>query len=176
MRIQLFWLFCLFFSIHTVSNAAPAIATPPAVTITDKVLPPAALITFATLKIRDIQKLAGRKLTLKEKLAIKLYQWKLKKDLLHKKSDDKKDKGKMAMIFGIIGLVLLFAPIPVIGGLGAVVGIILALVLGYQARKQDPNDKRAKTAIILGWIGVGLIVLAIALLAILLASWTGGWG
>ncbi len=176
MRIQLLGLFCLFFSIHTVGNTAPALTAPPAVTITDKILPTAALITFSTLKIRDIEKLAGRKLTLKEKLAIKLYQWKLKKDIRHKKSDDKKDKGKMAMIFGIIGLVLLFAPIPIIGGLGAIVGIILALVLGYQARKENPNDKRAKTAIILGWIGVGLIVLAIALIAILLASWTGGWG
>jgi hypothetical protein len=171
MRIKPALLFCLFFSLHTVSRALPVAPVNAVPTITKGIEPPAAIATLATLKIRDIEKIAGRKLTWKEKVVIKVYQWKLKKELRNKKAGDRKSSpGSTAMTFGIIGLVSLFIPIPVIGGLASIICIILALVLGYQARKKDPADKKAKTAIILGWIGVGVIVLAIVLLIALLSA------
>ena len=128
---------------------------------------------FSTLSIKEVQQLAGRKLKLKEKIAVKFFQWKIKKGFTSTKEEPKKDKGKTAMIFGIIGLASLL--IPVIGGLSFVICTILALVLGYQAKKENPEDTKAKTAIILGWVGVGLFVVGMAVLLVALVSW-GGWG
>ena len=48
---------------------------------------------------------------------------------------------------------------------------MLALVLGYQAKKEDPENRKAKTAITLGWIAVGLYVLAAAIVIAVLATW-----
>jgi len=128
------------------------------------------------LKVRDIEKLTGRKLKLKEKIAFKFFQWKIRKGLRITKEEPKKNKGKTALIFGIIGLAGLITPIPIVGGLMALVGIILAMVLGYDAKKQNPDDKNAKTAIVLGWIGVGLFVVAVAIVVAVLATWSWGWG
>lgn len=130
---------------------------------------------FSSLSIKDVQQLAGRKLKLKEKIAIKIFQWKIKKGFDLTKKTEKKDKGKMAMIFGIVGLASLLIPIPYIGALAAIVCTVLALVLGYQAKKENPGDSKAKTAIILGWVTVGLFVLAVVTVLVILSSW-GGWG
>lgn len=137
---------------------------------------PLQLTDVLKLKVRDIEKITGRKLKLKEKIAFKFFQWKIKKGLRITKEEPKKDKGKTALIFGIIGLAGLLIPIPFVGGLMALIGIILALVLGYDAKKKNPDDKNAKTAIVLGWIGVGLFVLAVAIVVAVLATWSWGWG
>ena len=125
---------------------------------------------FAALSIKEVQKLVGRKLKIKEKIAIKVFQWKIKKGFTTLKAEEKKDKGKTAMIFGIAGLASLLIPIPYIGGLSAIVCTVLALVLGYQARKENRDDKKAKAAIILGWVTVGLFVLAMVFVVALIAS------
>ena len=124
---------------------------------------------FSTLSMKEIQKLAGRKLKLKEKIAVKVYQWKIKNGVEKRKAGEKKDKGQTAMILGIIGLASLF--IPYAGGIISLVCTVLALVLGYQAKKENPNDRKAKTAITLGWITVGLYVLAAAIVIAVLATW-----
>lgn len=126
------------------------------------------VLNLSTAKIKDIEKLLGRKMKLKEKIAFKVYQWQLKKGLILKKEEVKKDKGKTAMILGIIGLA---SPlIPIIGGISFIVCTVLALVLGYQAKKENPENRKAKTAIILGWIGVGLFVVAAILLIAFIVS------
>lgn len=130
---------------------------------------------FSTLSIKEVQKLAGRKLTLKEKIAVKIFQWEIKKGYRPVKKNENKEKGETAMIFGIAGLASMLIPIPYIGGLAAIVCTVLALVLGYQAKKENPKDRKAKTAIILGWIAVGLFALAIVTVLVILSSW-GGWG
>jgi len=129
---------------------------------------------FSTLSIKEVQKLAGRRLTLKEKIAVKIFQWKIKKGFKPAKKNEDKEKGKTAMLFGMAGLASLLIPIPYIGGLAAIVCTVLALVLGYQAKKDNPNDKKAKTAIILGWVAVGLFVLATVIAIAVLASIFGG--
>ena len=73
------------------------------------------------------------------------------------------------MILGIIGLASLF--IPYAGAVISLVCTVLALVLGYQAKKEDPGNKKAKTAITLGWITVGLYVLATAIAIAILTAW-----
>ena len=125
---------------------------------------------LAAMKIRDVEKITGKKLSLKEKLAFKIFQWKLKKELIYE-GKDKTDKGKTAMILGIIGISSLWIPYL---GIASIPCTILALVFGYQAKKINPDDSKAKTAIVLGWVTIGLYVLIIALVIAILAAWS--WG
>lgn len=132
------------------------------------------ITVFSSLSIKEIQQLAGRKLRLKEKIAVRYFQWKLKKGLTVLKENKQPDKGQTSMILGIIALA---SPIiPIIGPISLVVCSILALVFGYQARKVDPENRKAKTGIILGWIGIGLIVAALVILVAIIAFFSGGWG
>jgi hypothetical protein len=152
--------------IRAESTIIPSSA-PPQTSLTTIVNP---LQHFASLSIKDVQKMVGRKLKLKEKIAIKVFQLKIKKGIIDEKANQRKDKGETAMIFGIIALASLLIPIPYIGGLASLVSTVLALVLGYQAKKENPNNKKARTAIVLGWITVGLYVLAAALVIAIIAS------
>jgi len=133
---------------------------------------PGKIPDLRTIKVRDFEKLTGKKLSLKEKVAFKIFQWKIRKGL-HTREENKKDKGKAAMILGIIGIASLFIPYV---SLISIPCTVLALVFGYQAKKANPNDSKAKTAIILGWVTVGLYALAILLIIAILASWGWGWG
>ncbi len=127
---------------------------------------------FSTLSMKEVQKLAGRKLKIKEKIGVKILQWKIKKAI--RTRGEPSDKGRTAKIFGIVGLASIF--IPVIGIFSAIVCGLLAVILGYEARKADPGNKDAKTGIVLGWITLGLIVLAVIIVIGIIASWSFGWG
>lgn len=173
MRIRLtaiFLVFCclnVFGTITPVSTPLPK--DPPMFTLSAE-----AASRFAHMKIREIEKLSGRKLKLKEKLAIKVLQWKIKKGLVNNKQQASSKKGKTALIFGLIGSASLFIPYVSILALPC---FILALIFGYQAKKADPGDRNAKTAIIIGWIGIALFVIAVLVVIAVLASWSGwGWG
>lgn len=124
---------------------------------------------LSKMKVKEFQKLTGKKLTLKEKIAFKIVQGKIKKQLKAKEGETS-DKGKTAMILGIIGLALLFIPYGIIASIPLA---ILAIVNGSQARKKDPNNGKALTGIILGWVTLGLLVLFLIIALIWLAS--GGW-
>ena len=128
---------------------------------------------ISTMRVKDVQKLLGRKLKLKEKIAFKVFQWKVKKGWIPgKKNPAKGNKGRTAMIFGIIVLVALFIPYVSIIALPAA---ILALVFGYDARRDDPSDRHARTALILGWITIAVFIIALVLLVAILSS-GGFWG
>ena len=62
------------------------------------------------------------------------------------------------MILGIIALGVLVIPYLVIATIPLA---ILAIVFGNQAKKEDPNDGQAKAGVILGWVALGLVVLAL---------------
>ncbi|MBL7725010.1 MAG: DUF4190 domain-containing protein [Chitinophagaceae bacterium] len=175
MRLLLTLILSMFFISGSYATSTPSSAyTEPG--IQKNIYPTPQLTDILKLKVRDIERITGKKLKLKEKIAFKFLQWKIKKGLRITREEPKKNKGKTALIFGIIGLAGLITPIPIVGGLMALVGIILALVLGYQAKKENPDDKNAKTAIVLGWIGIGLVVLAVAILIAVLSTWSWGWG
>ncbi|MCX6318470.1 MAG: hypothetical protein NTW29_14355 [Bacteroidetes bacterium] len=135
-----------------------------------------AITRFASMKMKEVEKCLGRKLSFSEKVAIKLTQWKIRKKGAAWFEKKAADKGKTALLFGIAGLVFLLIPVPYLGGLISIASIVLALVLGYQAKKANPKDKNAKAAIILGWVGVGLIIAAFILVIAIIASLGGGWG
>lgn len=123
---------------------------------------------ITTAKTKDIEKVLGRKLKFKERIAIKLFQWKFKKSLKANKEIDTDKKGKTAMILGIIGIAALFIPYLVIA---AIPLAILAIVFGNQVKKADPNNGHAKAGVILGWVTLGLVTLALILVFALLAAW-----
>lgn len=120
----------------------------------------------ATMKIREAEKLLGRKLTLKEKVAFKIAQFKIKKGL-KAKAEGKSSKGQTAFILSLIGICLLVIPYASIASLPLA---IIGLVMGSQAKKENPDDKKARTAVILSLVTLGLIVLAVLLVIAILAS------
>ena len=111
------------------------------------------------LKIKDFEKHIGKKLTIKEKIAFKIVQHNLRKVLGANTKPDEKNKGKTAFILGIssiIALCLVFIPYAFIASLPLA---IIAIDMGNKAKKIDPSDKKARAAVILGWITIGLLSL-----------------
>ncbi len=126
---------------------------------------------FISLKIKDLQKLAGRKFSLKEKIAILVLKQKLK----HKEGE-RSNQGQLAMIFGIGAITLLILAF-LVPGTGAfftasLISSILAIVIGSVAKKNDPSDRKAHVGKLLGWITLGLIALLVIAVAIALSSWS----
>jgi hypothetical protein len=154
------------FSFQASANTLPATLTS-SVSTTQK--DPVPLDRIATMKIKEAEKILGRKFTLKEKIAFKITQLKLKKGL-KAKAEGKSSKGQTAFILSLIGICLLLVPYLSIASLPLA---IIGLVMGSQAKKENPNDSKAKTAIILSLVTLGLLVLAILLVIAILAS--GGW-
>jgi hypothetical protein len=132
---------------------------------------------ISNLKIKEIEKLMGRKLKLKEKIGLKIYQWKAKKEASHKKIDVEKDKGKNSRMLGIFALgALLLSPFLIFTWMAAIPLAIIAIITGNKALKEDKNDKAAKTGVILGWITLGLMVIGTIFIIAVLAAIFGSWG
>jgi len=161
MRIRFTFIMSLFLGLPFILHAA---VMPPA-TATNH--PPEAYQKIISLKIKDVQKLIGRTLTLKEKISFLILKHTLKKRVESK-------QGQTALGFGIAAVVMLilglFIPYVIIG---ALIAAILAVVLGSVAKRQDPSDRKAYAATLLGWITLGGIALLILLAIAILASW--GW-
>ena len=123
---------------------------------------------LATIKINELEKITGRKLKLKEKIAFKIYQYKIKKDLKYKQKE-KPSKGQTAFTLGLISLVVFFIPYVNLASLPLAV---VALIIGSKAKKENPKDSKAKTGVILSIISMGLFALALVLVVAILASGT----
>lgn len=80
-----------------------------------------------------------------------------------KKVYENPNLAKKAYIVGLIGLIGLVIP-----GLGllSMPLAIAALIMGYDAKKMDPNNKKARSAIIFGWITIGLLVVVTGIVLI----------
>lgn len=151
---------------------------------------------ISSLKVKDAEKMAGRKFTFKEKVGFvllkkqirnykkndntptlfqKLVLKKAEKKLTKGKKNEPGSKGQSAMVFGIAAVVTLiiglFVPYVVIASL---IASILAIVLGSVAKKENPDDSKARIGKLLGWITLGLIALFLILATIIIASWS--WG
>lgn len=141
------------------------------IVITDSVQKPIPPIDkIASMKSNEVEKILGRKLTLKEKIAFKIAQLKFKKELKPNK-EGASSKGERAFTISLISLCILILPF---GVLMAIPLAIIGMTMGIKARNENKNDGKAKTAIILSTITLGLIVLTVLLVAIILAS--GGFG
>jgi hypothetical protein len=119
---------------------------------------------LTSLKVSEVQKMLGRKLTFKEKVSFVI----LKHASARKAQSN---KGSTALGFGIAGLAILLMGlfVPFLIWLALPVGI-LAIVLGNKAKRQDPSDKKAHTAVTLGWVTVGVFTLVLIAAVIILSS------
>ena len=128
----------------------------------------AALQVLVKMKTGEIEKMLGRKLKFKEKLALKLFKLKTPKN----RFDDTVSKdGRTSETLGIISIVSLFV-FPLV----SLPLAILAIVYGKKAKKKNPNDKKAHTGVVLGIVTLGLIALFAIALIIVLATFTLNWG
>lgn len=132
--------------------------------IDNGIIPPGSLYThIASLKVKDIQKAIGRKLTIKERLGLIF----LKKQVKRKGGESSK-QGQASFILGLASVALLIGALFLWGPLlvGALIASILAIVFGSMAKKDNPNDKKALAGRLMGWITLGLIViLVVAIIA-----------
>ncbi len=171
--------------------AATAVIVPPA---SAAIIPVKSVYErLASLRVKELQKMIGRRLTLKEKIGFwlvkKNIRSQLKKGVLNpspfpllQKVKLKKDParagetnspGQTAFVFGLlaIGLLLvgLFVPYVIFGSL---VSAILAIAIGTSAYKKDSSDSKAHMAKLIGWITLGVILAFIIAAAIIIASWS----
>ena len=98
-------------------------------------------------------------------------------------SDDQ-SKAQRAMSFAVFGSVFLISSIATVSFVAALsfilffsslVSSIIAVVMSAAIKKQDPSDKKARTANTIGWINL-VILIIIGLLMILLATELSHWG
>jgi hypothetical protein len=161
-KIILFSLFL--FSCIVISAPADSAVIYPA--LQNNELPAQLYKKIISLKVKDVQKMIGRKLTLKEKISfivLKLYA--------KKHTDPASNQGQASFTWGIIAITLfflgLFIPYLIFG---AVVAAIIAIVKGSMAKKQNSDDNKAFIGRLLGWITLGLFALLLILVAALIAA------
>jgi hypothetical protein len=144
-------------NIGSLSHPAPGITLP--------------LEKIASMTIKETEKIFGRKLTIREKIAFKIAQHKIKK-VVRSQAEGKESKGQTAFILSLIGLCLLIVPYANIASLPLA---IIGLTMGIKAKKENPKDTKAQTAIILSIVTLGLIVLGVIAIIIWLAAWSSWW-
>jgi VIT1/CCC1 family predicted Fe2+/Mn2+ transporter len=86
---------------------------------------------LASMKVRDIEQLTGKKMRLRDKVAFGVWKHKMKK------KEAGSSQGKTSLIFGISGLILivagLFIPYVILAALAA---SIIAIVMGSDALRK----------------------------------------
>jgi hypothetical protein len=125
---------------------------------------------IASLKVKEIQKLIGRKLSLKERIGFFILKQKIKHT--YKASNH---EGDIPLIFGIAAVCLLvlslFLPFLMLGSL---IASIIAIITGSVAKKRDPGNQKAKTGKMLGLISLAIIAVLFIILLVVFAS-LGTW-
>jgi len=124
---------------------------------------------FVKLSPREVEKLTGKKLKLREKIGLKIFQWKMKRKLKENEPVDPKllKLGRLSLIFGILALVFIFIPVGVIAFIG--LGLAIAgLVLGIKSLKGNSNVPG-----LLGLIFSSLVLLSLLVAIAVVAAW--GW-
>jgi hypothetical protein len=128
-------------------------------------IPPSGLyMKISSMKLKDLKKSLGRKLTLKEKVAFLVLKHKARKA-------EEKNDGQSALTVGFIsvGLLILGLFVPYVL-IGAFVAGILALVMGGMAKKSGGDNRKAKMAQLLGIITLVSIAFLFILAALLITS------
>ena len=167
MKIRIIWsiIFCVLLSTstHAGSDMVPT-TTHTIISLGDINKKP------VSQSFKDIQKLIGRKLTVKEKISFFIVKQKLR----HQPKDPM-NAGDISLILGIASLafIALYFLLPFSLVLAIASGIV-AIVTGHRARKKDPANKNAKIGKLLGWITVGLVTAFFIAIIIAFAS-IGSW-
>ena len=116
------------------------------------------------LKVKDIEKLTGKKFTLKEKLAIKVYKSKLKNEKRKAEKGQYSKRTKTAFILSILSLAtIIIFPVSVILA-------IISIVLASKSIHEKYDDKKARTAMTLSFLALGLVVVTLLVYAIFVSD------
>lgn len=125
---------------------------------------------FTNLSVKEIEKLAGRKLSFKEKIAVKIYKH---NPSLYKRFADSTEEKKLekkalwSKWLGIGSLIGLFIPGV---GLLSVPAAIIAIVFGISTQDKVKNKRNARQGITFGIITLAIIVLLVALVVVIVSS------
>jgi ABC-type dipeptide/oligopeptide/nickel transport system permease component len=106
-------------------------------------------------EIKQVEKLLGRKLSWKEKIILKIFQYSRNR---HRGPAGKiilSNKGKTAFILALIGAIVLLIPFL---DLASFPLAILAIVIGSKAKKENPRDRKARAAIKIGIATLAFLV------------------
>ncbi len=169
MRYCLLLVFC-FYCVLTAncSSIVPGIhSTVTTVTVVQqRPVPVHPYSSLFTVMPKRVYQLTGKKLSLKEKIALKLFQHKLKKQTFKPTGKRQRDKGKTAYILGLIALFGLLVP-----GLGllSLPLAILAIVIGNKAKNEDPGNRNARRGVTLGIATIGIIVIVVGIVLLVVA-------
>ena len=121
-----------------------------------------------SLRSKEVEKILGRRLSLKEKIQWKILRWySARHDRPALGPRDEASRSETALVLGIVAIVTLFIPYAVIVSIPCA---IAALIIGYAVRREHPENKKARTAIVLGWVSIALAVLALVIAVAVLAS------
>lgn len=174
-------IFCLAYNLSYSSPAALSINPIQKASFSQMELAPPGKFNIKDLlkmKVKDIEKLSGRKLTLKEKIAFLILKLKLKKNKDFFNPENSSSAGNTALILGILALI--FALIPWYTLILAIPLGILAITKGSKARRAGGADARKGNAgKILGFIALGILLfwlLLLLVIVIIFSSIFWGWG
>jgi hypothetical protein len=125
---------------------------------------------IASVKVKEIQKLIGRKLTMKERIAFFIFKQKLRHT-----PKASSEEGEIALLSGIAAVSLLvlslFFPFLLIASL---IASIIAIITGSVTKKREPGNQKAKTGKMLGLITLAIIAILFIILLVVFAS-LGTW-
>jgi hypothetical protein len=148
-------IFLLFFHNNIHGTSIP-VANPFVLQIAGFIAKPAEKLRgFPNPDIRLFEKSLGRKLKLKEKIVLKILQLKMNRRLAPVGKEVITDYGKTAFILGLIGALVLLIPVL---NLASIPLAILAIVFGNKAKKTDPHNRKARTAITIGIVTLAFLV------------------
>jgi len=161
----------LFLSIITLlifsGNFVFAASSPGEVKPTQSIVPHDSGMTialFLQLKPKEIEKLTGHKLTLKEKIALKIYKLKLRKKISEDDPAKNKRLGNLSLIFGIAAFVFALIPGLVLISLPLAVA---AVVLGAVSLKGNKNTNGIIGLILGGIFLLSFLVVLVLVLALI---------
>ena len=165
MRVLLIFIICGFVALPSTLYPATTIQQTTSATLK---LPEILYEKLAPLKIKEVQKIIGRKLTFKEKDLFAGFK-------THLKRKPKLRKGILLLIFGIVGLALLLIGLFVpFRNTGSDCRGHRCCRSGIKCKKTGPiRHGKARAAALLGWITLGAIALLLIIAAIVVAS--EGW-
>lgn len=124
---------------------------------------------WMNMKIKDIEKLSGRKFSLKEKIAFRFLQHQAKRagkitGMPKENSRTDTRRSKTALWLGIFSLAtVLFIPV-------SVVLAVISIVLASKSLNKNNEDKKAKAAMGLSLLALGIIVVGLLIYAIFISD------
>lgn len=153
-------LLTLFFSFYADAAVAPNAVVPPK-------------LDFTKIKAKDIERITGKKLTLFQKVELKIAQKLLRKWSDDELTDKQKKQAQASLLLGIgsVALLLLSGVISIFGLL-CIPAAVLALVFGIKSLKGNSNTKGI-IGVVTGGATLAIFLLAIIIVLAFFASWGG---